>query len=131
MDPFCVNLHPAPPAHPRLNGVLPPVDFGDSIEIFSPTPAVAAAASAADRTNDLSYVLRLTYAGWQIIFGGDAESAAWDSMVQQYGVDPKLGFVHFVDRTREAGYRGLTPPCQERVSHGSPAFGDCTRRPGL
>jgi hypothetical protein len=23
MDPSCVNPHPAPPAHPRLNGVLP------------------------------------------------------------------------------------------------------------
>src|SRR6266536_5645835 len=43
----------------------------------------------------------------------------------------KLGFVHLVDRMREAGYRGLTPHCQERVSHGSPASRDCTRPAGL
>ena len=43
----------------------------------------------------------------------------------------KLGFVHLVDRTREAGYRGLTPHCQERVSHGSPAERDCTRPAGV
>jgi hypothetical protein len=43
----------------------------------------------------------------------------------------KLGFVHLVDGMREAGYRGLTPHLPERVSHGSPASGDCTDPPDL
>ena len=43
----------------------------------------------------------------------------------------KFGFVHLVDGTREAGYRGLTPHLPERVSHGSPAERDCTRPPGV
>jgi hypothetical protein len=43
----------------------------------------------------------------------------------------KLGFVHLVDGTREAGYRGLTPHLPERVSHGSPAERDCTRAAGV
>jgi len=46
-------------------------------------------------------------------------------------VKPKLGFVHLVDGTREAGYRGLTPHLPERVSHGSPAERDCTRPAGV
>src|SRR5215216_908063 len=44
---------------------------------------------------------------------------------------PELGFVHFVDRMGEAGYRGLTPHLPERVSHGSPAERDCTRPAGI
>src|SRR3954466_5168065 len=43
----------------------------------------------------------------------------------------KFGFVHLVDGTREAGYRGLTPHLPERVSHGSPAERDCTRPAGV
>jgi hypothetical protein len=31
MDPFCVNLHAARAAHPRLNGVLPPWLRGSSM----------------------------------------------------------------------------------------------------
>ena len=46
-------------------------------------------------------------------------------------VSPELGFVHFIDRRREAGYRGLTPHLPERVSHGSPAERDCTRAAGV
>src|SRR3954453_2624313 len=43
----------------------------------------------------------------------------------------KFGFVHLVDGTREAGYRGLTPHLPERVSHGSPAERDCTGPAGV
>jgi hypothetical protein len=49
----------------------------------------------------------------------------------QIGKPAKLDFVHLVDGTRAAGYRGLTPHLPERVSHGSPAERDCTRLPDL
>src|SRR6266542_3828551 len=66
----------------------------------------------------------------------DVETSEWrigyyDVRTRRLTILTELGFVHFVDRRREAGYRELTPHLPERVSHGSPASGDCTGPPGL
>ncbi|BAF60582.1 predicted hydrolase [Pelotomaculum thermopropionicum SI] len=80
------------------------VDGGDGLEILSPTSELVEAANEAGNTNNLSYVLRLTYKGIRIIFGGDAEKEAWDSIVGHYGEGLKCHVLKASHHGRETGY---------------------------
>lgn len=59
--------------------------LGDGIEILSPTSQLVQTCNEQGKSNDLSYVLRITYAGRSVLLPGDAEALSWDLMVQHYG----------------------------------------------
>jgi hypothetical protein len=92
------------------------VTGGDGIEILSPTPDLIQTANEADNTNDLSYVLRITYMGIRIILGGDAEEQAWESMVARYGKNLKCDVLKGSHHGRDSGYH------QEAVRLMSPQY---------
>jgi competence protein ComEC len=60
----------------------------DNIEILSPTPELVADCNAKGNWNDASYVFRISYGGRSVVLAGDAETAAWDSMLE--GAKDKL-----------------------------------------
>ena len=80
------------------------MDGGDGIEILSPTSDLVAACNATGRSNDLSYVLRLSFANTKIIFPGDAEEEAWATMVGHYGARLKSDFLKASHHGRDSGY---------------------------
>jgi len=78
---------------------------GDNIEILSPTPELEAASNEADKTNNLSYVLRITYKGISVILGADAEKEAWDGILDHYGEDGlKCHVLKASHHGRDSGY---------------------------
>lgn len=79
-------------------------DQGDGISILSPTPALVRSAQLWENTNDLSYVLRISYAGIDVILAGDAEQEAWDSMVDNYGERLKCHVLKASHHGRDSGY---------------------------
>lgn len=56
----------------------------DNVEILSPTKDLVKACNEKGESNDLSYVLRISYGGRSVILPGDAEKLAWDSIVDNY-----------------------------------------------
>ena len=58
---------------------------GDGVEILSPTVELIEACNAAEKYNNVSYVLKVTYAGRTVILPGDAEAAAWKSILDEPG----------------------------------------------
>ena len=80
------------------------VPGGDGIEILSPTAELIRDANAAERINNLSYVLRITYGGVKIILGGDAEKEVWDSIVKHYGAGLKCHILKASHHGRDSGY---------------------------
>lgn len=56
----------------------------DGITILNPTQEVIDSANSKGTTNDLSYILRLDYAGRRVILAGDAESGAWTSVLENW-----------------------------------------------
>jgi competence protein ComEC len=89
---------------------------GDGLEILSPTQELIKEANEAGDTNNLSYVLRLRYAGVSVIFGSDAEDKAWDSIVDHYGDDLKCNVLKASHHGRDSGYH------QEAVRRMNPQF---------
>jgi len=85
-----------------------PTDFGDGIEVLSPTPELVKAARADGNTNNLSYVLKIAYAGINIILGADAEENAWASMVRHYGAALKCHVLKASHHGRDSGYHQET-----------------------
>jgi beta-lactamase superfamily II metal-dependent hydrolase len=77
---------------------------GDNIEILSPTPELESASNEADKTNNLSYVLRVSYKGIKVILGADAEKDAWDSILGHYGADLKCNVLKASHHGRDSGY---------------------------
>jgi beta-lactamase superfamily II metal-dependent hydrolase len=77
---------------------------GDNIQILSPTPALVQACNSAAKSNDLSIVLRLWHAGKSILLPGDAEKAAWESMVLHFGQGLKSDFLKASHHGRDTGY---------------------------
>ncbi|WP_158838851.1 ComEC/Rec2 family competence protein [Streptomyces sp. NRRL S-1022] len=57
----------------------------DGIEVLSPTPELISACNECGQYNDCSYVLKFTHAGRSVILPGDAEGAAWNSILAHYG----------------------------------------------
>lgn len=58
---------------------------GDDIEILAPTGALTSSANQKENHNNHSYVLRLSYAGVDVLLPGDAEADVWDALVAAYG----------------------------------------------
>lgn len=80
------------------------VSGGDGIEILAPTPELIRQANAADKPNNLSYVLRVRAYGLPVILGGDAEAEVWDDMVKQYGAGLKCNVLKASHHGRDSGY---------------------------
>lgn len=76
----------------------------DSIEILSPTPDIARSANEQDKSNNLSYVLHISYAGRTIILGGDAEADVWEQLYQTYGHNLKCDVLKAGHHGRDSGY---------------------------
>ncbi len=95
---------------------------GDCIEILSPTPDLVRSCNAAQKSNDLSLVLRLWHAGKSILLPGDAEDEAWKTMVDYYGVHLKSDFLKASHHGRDSGYHLAAvqriTPCLTFVSVG-------------
>jgi beta-lactamase superfamily II metal-dependent hydrolase len=77
---------------------------GDGIEILSPTPALVTSCNVAKKSNDLSYVLRLSYAGTRILLTGDVEEEAWDDIVAVYGQRLNSDVLQASHHGRDSGY---------------------------
>ncbi len=77
---------------------------GDGWQILSPTEEIVKAANDAQKWNNLSYVLRLSYKGKRIIFAGDAEEEVWDDLVDQYDSDLKCDVLKASHHGRDTGY---------------------------
>ena len=77
---------------------------GDNIEILSPTPELIGACNTAEKSNDISLVLRVHHAGRSVLLPGDSEELAWDSMVDFYGARLKSDFLKASHHGRDTGY---------------------------
>jgi len=77
---------------------------GDNIEILSPTPALVSECNTAEKSNDLSIVVRIHHAGQSILLPGDVEESAWDDMVRFYGYRLKSSFLKASHHGRDTGY---------------------------
>lgn len=77
---------------------------GDGLEILSPTPELIKEANESGDTNNLSYVLRLNYRGISVVFGGDAEDKAWNSIVEHYGEKLKCSVLKASHHGRDSGF---------------------------
>ncbi len=89
---------------------------GDNIEILSPTPELVAAANEVGDTNNVSYVLRITYRGIKVILAADAETDAWDSILAHYGASLDCHVLKASHHGRDSGYH------QEAVKAMKPAY---------
>lgn len=87
---------------------------GDNIEILSPTPELVGACNTAQKSNDISLVLRVHHAGRSILLPGDVEELAWDHMVDFYGARLKSDFLKASHHGRDSGYH------QKALSHIAP-----------
>lgn len=77
---------------------------GDGIEVLSPTPQLIASCNAACKSNDLSYVLRITHAGQNVLLTGDIEQEAWDDLVSAYGNGLRSSVLAASHHGRDSGY---------------------------
>jgi competence protein ComEC len=67
-------------------------------------PRLRQTCNGAEKSNDLSLVLRLWHAGKSVILPGDAEGPAWDNMVNAYGSHLKGDFLKASHHGRDSGY---------------------------
>jgi competence protein ComEC len=77
---------------------------GNGLYILSPTPEIVREYDEDGSRNELSYVLRYYVAGRNIIFGGDAEQAAWDSIHKHYGEGLKCDVLKASHHGRDSGF---------------------------
>jgi beta-lactamase superfamily II metal-dependent hydrolase len=91
-------------------------DGGNGLHILSPTPDILREFDKDKKRNDLSYVIRYITGKRTIIFGGDAEQAAWESIFNRYGGTLKCDVLKASHHGRDTGYH------QEAVKAMSPEF---------
>lgn len=60
---------------------------GHGMKVLSPTPELVSQANECEKWNDASYVLRFEHGGRSVILAGDAEQAAWSSVVENVHAD--------------------------------------------
>jgi len=79
---------------------------GDSLSILSPTGDLHASCQEREDTNNSSYVLKFSSFGINVIFGGDAEEAAWQEIFAMYGesVLPSCRVLKASHHGRDSGY---------------------------
>jgi competence protein ComEC len=113
------------------NGML----GGDCIEILSPTPALVQSCNVAEKSNDLSYVLRVAHENRSVLLTGDIEDEAWDDLVRTYGVGLKSDFMAASHHGRDSGYHPpalrLINPHSVVVSVGRKPSTDASRKYSL
>jgi len=56
----------------------------DGIKILSPSPEVLDYTSKTGKINNMSYVVLIEHCGHKILLGGDAETAAWEYILDKY-----------------------------------------------
>lgn len=90
----------------RLNaGAVGDFYTGDGLSIFSPSSYLESEVDKDGKRNNLSYVLRMEHAGRRVIFPGDAESAAWNSiMINVSEADLDCDILKASHHGRESGY---------------------------
>lgn len=76
----------------------------DGIEVLSPTPEIVRWANQQSNTNNLSYVLRITYLGYRIVLGGDADSDLWEHLADVYKEDLHCHVLKASHHGRDSGY---------------------------
>jgi beta-lactamase superfamily II metal-dependent hydrolase len=79
----------------------------DKIDILAPTTAWTAECNKNEKWNDMSIVVRVTHNGASFVFGGDAESPAWDNMMADPIVKAKLKNINVLKAShhgRVSGY---------------------------
>lgn len=82
---------------------------GDNIEILSPDGQLVLECNNKSNSNDISLVIRISHAGRSILFPGDAETLAWNSMIDYYDDKLKSDFLKASHHGRDSGY------CMEAV----------------
>jgi competence protein ComEC len=81
---------------------------GDGIEILSPTPALVSACNLAEKSNDLSYVLRLRHANRTVLLTGDIEEPAWAELVSVYRGSLKADYLQASHHGRDSGFHAAS-----------------------
>ena len=81
-----------------------PGSHGNGLYVLSPTAELVSEFDEDGMRNELSYVLQYWVANRRIIFGGDAEQAAWESIHTQYGANLKCDVLKASHHGRESGY---------------------------
>lgn len=77
----------------------------DDIQILSPTKELVESCNSKESFNDCSYVLKISYAGRNVILPGDAESSSWESILDQYGnASLKCDILKASHHGRKSGY---------------------------
>jgi beta-lactamase superfamily II metal-dependent hydrolase len=77
----------------------------DNITVLSPTEELIKGCDKRDNYNDCSYVLKISHGGRSIILPGDAEAAAWNSMLDAVGEDGlKCDLLKASHHGRKSGY---------------------------
>lgn len=79
-------------------------DNHDGIEILSPTPEIVRAANLRGNSNNLSYVLRISYLGYRIVLGGDADTDVWEELAAHYRKDLRCDVLKASHHGRDSGY---------------------------
>jgi competence protein ComEC len=79
---------------------------GDNIQVLSPSATLTADCDSKGAWNDMSIVLKVSHNGWSFIFGGDAEEAAWESMLADESVADSLpcSILKAAHHGRKTGY---------------------------
>lgn len=77
----------------------------DGITILSPTAALVQECDDADAWNNMSYVLRIDYAGRRVVLPGDACGQAWDDIMSRWGeADLDCDVLKAAHHGRESGF---------------------------
>jgi len=115
-------------SHPVLN-----ID-GDGIYILAPTSELTSQANESENWNNLSYVLMLVHNGIRVVFGGDAGSQVWDSIVEAANPKSELS-CHILKAShhgRDSGYHEevvkLMKPVYTIVSVGKKPEADASNK---
>ncbi len=77
---------------------------GDGIFILSPTNQLVQTCNSNGKFNDVSFVLEVSNYNKSFIFAGDAETAAWDTMVQTFGDGLKTDYLKASHHGRDSGF---------------------------
>lgn len=57
----------------------------DKIEVLSPSQRLIEMANNSNNYHHLSYVLKITHAGWNVLLGGDASVESWEDILENCG----------------------------------------------
>lgn len=76
----------------------------DDIEVLSPTQDLIDECNRKGDYNDCSYVLRISYGGRSVLLPGDAESPAWDAIVDEPSLSLDCDILKASHHGRDSGY---------------------------